>query len=61
MHMGHRDKLFCRVNYEIQFQINPELAMHIVLIQRLGYNKMQPKFEAAVKTPMKRASKRGPT
>ena len=30
---------------------------HIVLIQRLGYEKMQPDFEAAVRTPMKRASK----
>ena len=37
-------------------QVN-DIPMHIVLILRLGYEKMQPNFEAAVRTPMKRASK----
>ena len=35
---------------------------HIVQIQRIGYEKkMQPKSETALRTPMKRASKRAPT
>ena len=39
----------------------PQILVHIVLILRLGYKKMQPKFETAVRMPMKRASKRAPT
>ena len=48
-----------KVNWKGQ---QPDLTPHIVLIQRLGYEKkMQPKFETAARTPMKRASKPAPT